>query len=474
MLNNTSLHSIPLCVCWCAYLYMPAMLYIYVTNMHLPPIKYCQPYLMTATGIFCTFYCILAPLVYIVGADWPAPVAIVCGYILPCLICVSFILSAGAVVVMYKITDLIVLHSHFSPAQVKRLSFYRKLLYPKVQVVAVAACGAMVSAPYSIAVYSFRGLTTAELLHSSHDTVLWAATCTLALLAGIGGIVLSAQMAPYIDNLGLRFTYRRSCYAGSILVALSAMLSTLEITTSLVWARNYNVHYIFYTLAAQYFFFFNLVVPLRQLASFQRLLFGRYVASTRAASSSASQSRKATVPAAQTDELEQYLHSPHGTASFFEFCQRDFRTEEIRAWQLVEQFKHGNVTEHKVLSTCLLPQCPLACPTSIEWGPLYVKRVNSWMHRDTDIVGTDLPRTFFDEFQVALLSALCEDVWLRFKEQSMEWKDHNRRRKSLEGMDTVLRMVVKQAPPEVVSPTPAADNDLLESLDDELASMVHH
>ncbi|RHY21701.1 hypothetical protein DYB32_009729 [Aphanomyces invadans] len=383
------------------------MLYIYVTNMHLPPIKYCQPYLMTATGIFCTFYCILAPLVYIVGADWPAPVAIVCGYILPCLI--------------------------WSQALIRSLS-----------------------------------------ISNIDSLVLWAATCTLALLAGIGGIVLSAQMAPYIDNLGLRFTYRRSCYAGSILVALSAMLSTLEITTSLVWARNYNVHYIFYTLAAQYFFFFNLVVPLRQLASFQRLLFGRYVASTRAASSSASQSRKATVPAAQTDELEQYLHSPHGTASFFEFCQRDFRTEEIRAWQLVEQFKHGNVTEHKVLSTCLLPQCPLACPTSIEWGPLYVKRVNSWMHRDTDIVGTDIPRTFFDEFQVALLSALCEDVWLRFKEQSMEWKDHNRRRKSLEGMDTVLRMVVKQAPPEVVSPTPAADNDLLESLDDELASMVHH
>ncbi|RHY35904.1 hypothetical protein DYB26_004968 [Aphanomyces astaci] len=270
-----------------------------------------------------------------------------------------------------------------------------------------------------------------------------------------------------MDNLGLRRTYRRSCFASSLLVLTSALISTLELTITLPLAQDYNVHNILYTLAAQYFFFFNLVVPLRDLESFQLMMRGKSLANGTMAPSQPTTSSPAT---ACTAQLERYLRSDHGLPTFMTFCQRDFRTEELRAWQLVEQFKQRLVSAQKLLTTCLVPQCALACPTSVKWGPTYATRLESWLRCDEDIVGNEVPTTFFDEFQAALLEALCEDVWLRFQRQSLDWIDHDRRRRSLEGMDTVLRMVVKKQPAAVAvtdEPTPACVDDVLESMDDE-------
>ncbi|RHY45683.1 hypothetical protein DYB37_008502 [Aphanomyces astaci] len=262
--------------------------------------------------------------------------------------------------------------------------------------------------------------------------ILWISMAAVAILGSVVGIGLSKHMPPYMDNLGLRRTYQRTYRTSIFFVLVSLLHGGLEWILSVPLGREFHVRNLIYTLAMQYVFFFNIAAPLRHLALSSQAMTSVVTTTSKAAS--------------RMKELEQYLRSNHGLPTFMTFCQRDFRTEELRAWQLVEQFKQRLVSARKLLTTCLVPQCALACPTSVKWGPTYVARLESWLRRDEDIVGNELPTTFFDEFQAALLEALCEDVWLRFQRQSLDWIDHDRRRRSLEGMDTVLRMVVKQQP----------------------------
>ncbi|RQM29832.1 hypothetical protein B5M09_012255 [Aphanomyces astaci] len=262
--------------------------------------------------------------------------------------------------------------------------------------------------------------------------ILWISMAAVAILGSVVGIGLSKHMPPYMDNLGLRRTYQRTYRTSIFFVLVSLLHGGLEWILSVPLGREFHVRNLIYTLAMQYVFFFNIAAPLRHLASSSQAMTSVVTTTSKAAS--------------RMKELEQYLRSNHGLPTFMTFCQRDFRTEELRAWQLVEQFKQRLVSAQKLLTTCLVPQCALACPTSVKWGPTYVARLESWLRRDEDIVGNEVPTTFFDEFQAALLEALCEDVWLRFQRQSLDWIDHDRRRRSLEGMDTVLRMVVKKQP----------------------------
>ncbi|RHY61933.1 hypothetical protein DYB30_010559 [Aphanomyces astaci] len=266
----------------------------------------------------------------------------------------------------------------------------------------------------------------------SPSLILWISMAAVAILGSVVGIGLSKHMPPYMDNLGLRRTYQRTYRTSIFFVLVSLLHGGLEWILSVPLGREFHVRNLIYTLAMQYVFFFNIAAPLRHLALSSQAMTSVVTTTSKAAS--------------RMKELEQYLRSNHGLPTFMTFCQRDFRTEELRAWQLVEQFKQRLVSARKLLTTCLVPQCALACPTSVKWGPTYVTRLESWLRRDEDIVGNEVPTTFFDEFQAALLEALCEDVWLRFQRQSLDWIDHDRRRRSLEGMDTVLRMVVKQQP----------------------------
>ncbi|RHY31128.1 hypothetical protein DYB32_003734 [Aphanomyces invadans] len=309
---------------------------------------------------------------------------------------ISYVLSAVAATIMFKITDLVVNQTHFTPDQVARLTLYRWLLYPKI-------------------LLAWTGVT------------------------GVVGSVLSLWMArhmpPYMDNLGFQSKYRRTNRTTMFLVVVGLVHGGLELVLAMPLGQEFHVRNILFTLMVQYVFYFNITVPLRHLAT--------------SVQTSAPPSRLATITFKKrhfhVDDLDHYLQSRQGQSTFLAFCQRDFRTEEIRAWQLVEQFKQRLVSPQTLVATCLSPQCALACPTSTVWGPIYVARLESWLRQDADIVGNVMPTSFFDEFQVALLVALCEDVWPRFKRQSMEWTNFYSRQRNLEGMDRVLRMVIKKS-----------------------------
>ncbi|ETV96930.1 hypothetical protein H310_09792 [Aphanomyces invadans] len=452
--------SVPLGLCWCGYLYMPVVLYLYITHMHHSPIKYCQPHLVAITGFFCTLFCLTTPAIHVFGSTWPCGVHIVCNFIFPVYVCVSYLLSAAAVVIMFKITDLVANHIQFTPWQVQRLTLYRWLLYPNVQVATVAGVGSVLALPAVVVVVHSTSLSMDE-LHQAHklNVILLASTSTSVLCGSVVGLWLSKLMPPYMDNLGLRRKYQRTNRATAIILCIGMVHSGLEVMWTNPIGEDYHVRNILFTLLMQYLFLFNIALPLRQVAT-------KLPATTQ--SSQVSSFPSATNHLAK--EMDQFLRSPHGAATILEFCQRDFRTEEIRAWQLVEQFKQRLVSAPMLFATCLAPGCPLACPIAIRWGPTYAARLESWSQRDMDIVGSELTDSFFNEFQMALLEALSENVWLRFKQQSVEWSTLQRRRRSLEGMDSVLRMVVK-APP-VTSTLPRtvvsmSEENLSESMNDE-------
>ncbi|KAF0757629.1 hypothetical protein AaE_004210, partial [Aphanomyces astaci] len=365
--------SVPLGVFWCGYLYMPPVLYLYITHMHHSPIKYCQPYLMASTGLCCTVYCLATPLIHILGSTWPSPLFIMCGYVVPIYACTSYVLSAAAMVVMFKITDLVVNHSHFTPRHVNQLAFYRWLLYPKVQLPSMGCIGFVSTLPCLVAVVISADLTTLEMQQSSYNSILWISMAAVAILGSVVGIGLSKHMPPYMDNLGLRRTYQRTYRTSIVFVLVSLLHGGLEWILSVPLGREFHVRNLIYTLAMQYVFFFNIAAPLRHLALSSQAMTSVVTTTSKAAS--------------RMKELEQYLRSNHGLPTFMTFCQRDFRTEELRAWQLVEQFKQRLVSARKLLTTCLVPQCALACPTSVKWGPTYVTRLESWLRRDEDIVG---------------------------------------------------------------------------------------
>ncbi|KAF0719497.1 Aste57867_997 [Aphanomyces stellatus] len=479
------------CVLTC---YTPVAFGLYLRHMDHPSIKYREPRLMALVCAISIVQCMGQPLVALLDSAWPCAVTVVFGVVLPTIASVTFLVAQGSVVVMFAITEMLVLPQQHAPHTLRRIQWYRWLLYRPVQWMALVTGCVVVVTPLVIVVPSRLWQASTSTCAFDDDT-MQIVTTTLLTLWGVVALYLTAHLSAVVDNFGLRQSYHRTIgtvvLGGTIAIIVSQpTVVDPAVTRSLYPILATWIHHVVLV--------FNLVLPVRQLGTSRRFvdsfdrsfvchttLVVRRIAIHPAPSSSfvtgsgsmkpshlrhrpsnhsvsysklhavAPTTHVATIgsgslrlpssnphstPAkdihALASDLHLFLTTPAGFDALLAYAHRHAHTQELLAWALIEKYKRALVTAQMVYDTCLAPHSLLWTQAAADVGPRLVARRLSLLAMDA----TASP-TLFDEVTTKLLRTIYLKLVVGgFRHEDPAWDAFQKQLKTMDLLESVVSM----------------------------------
>ncbi|OQR83940.1 hypothetical protein ACHHYP_14103 [Achlya hypogyna] len=414
--------------------YMPPVLFLYVRHARHVCIKYRLPRRTAVPMLLFMVYSILNPTICVFGKEWPSLGKYIINFFLLPVALVFFIITEAMIVVLFQITELLMLPQSSTPHKVRRLILYRWLLHPPIQItLATVVLLALVTPFFNADVSTLllpSAVGAASKLFVENTTVLMGEVVVLLFVV----LLLSWYISHIVDNFGLRRSYQQTFRSISLVIILVGLMRISLLTLNASEIAPLNLPSFFATIGAHMFFYFHVCLPVRAMQTS-----GYVTPRTRARSTS-------RIHPNNLDEkksiLEKFLSAEPRFKSFLTFARMEYSTEPLLALRAIEAFDSGEpslAAATRLVQQCLVPHCEMETDVGRKLHGLYHDKLVEIRLANAARV----PPGFFRPFRQDLLAWIVKELVPEFMEHPLgvEYALFARMEKSMDRLNVVLACV---------------------------------
>ncbi|OQR95851.1 hypothetical protein THRCLA_07518 [Thraustotheca clavata] len=425
--------SIPMLLELATSIFFPFFIIVYLRNARHACIKYRLPRRTAVPMVLLTFYSICTPVITVFGQSWPGIGSYFLHFILIPFALVLFLVTEAMIVVLFQITELLMLPQTSTPRKVRRLTFYRWMLHPPVQLVLSMIVIMVLISPFlSIDINSLMlpDATAINIPEFEHAVDVLSIEIALLLLIILW---LSWYISHVVDNFGLRHSYQQSFRGLLLVLILVALMRLVALYTNSTIPEDLHLPRFFSTLGAQFLVYFHIYLPVRSMQTSGQLITRRPRSSSRVHPNNLEE---------QKAILEKFLSQDHFFKSFLTFARHEYSIEPLLAFKALLQYNAGDRTVDDAIQLtqlCMVPHCELESEVGKKLWPIYNDKLNA----SRNSKAYKAPINFFHTFQQALLTWIVKEMLSNYAQHPLgvEYAAFARKEKSMDRLDIVLACV---------------------------------
>ncbi|KDO16479.1 hypothetical protein SPRG_17998 [Saprolegnia parasitica CBS 223.65] len=424
----------PMLVLFIVGWYLPPVLWIYYRRARHICLKYRLPRRTIVPMLLFTVYAIVMPATSVFGKDWPSIGSYVLTFIVIPMALVFFIITETMIVVLFQITELLMLPQSSTPRKVRRLILYRWLLHPPIQIFLAALVLVGLVTPFlrvdAKTLFLPDAVGTVSPQYQELTLILIVEVVCLLLLV----LILSWYISHVVDNFGLRRSYQQT-FRGIILILVLIVLARVAADgVQDDTLRSWRLPSFFSVVGAHTMLYFHVFLPVRAMRASRDATLRRVQRSPSRIHPHSMLEKKAI--------LEKFLMDEHRFRNFLTFARMEYTTEPLLALQAITAFEAGEPSlsaASRLVAQCLSPRCELETEVGKRLSLAYHDKLG-------DLRNADAPRTppqFFHAFRQELLVWILHELVPAFTEHPLgvEYVAFMRLEKSMDRLNVVLACV---------------------------------